>query len=272
MTGSTEAWLDGVPASEPLLLDRGLHYGDGLFETMLCRGRGIRFHSLHAERLAEGCRRLGIALDAHGALEQAASRAANQPGILKLIVTRGSATARGYAPAGDERPRQLLLRYPWPPADAVDAPTPVVHLDTPLGENPLLAGMKHLNRLELVLARARLQGHGAFEGLLCGSSGRLACGTMTNVFVLQDGVLRTPRVDRCGIAGVMRAVVMREARILGIEAEEADLEPACVAEADEAFLTNVRYGLRPITSVDGRPVATGAISRRLREHIDGLDD
>ncbi|MEY4763321.1 MAG: hypothetical protein RLZZ200_3178 [Pseudomonadota bacterium] len=270
MTAAVAAWLDGEALAEGWAFDRGLHYGDGLFETMIQPGIGIRFKSLHADRLAEGCRRLAIPLDAPRALDDAERLAGNGPALLKLIVTRGIATARGYSPAGDETPRQLLFRYPLPPDGPTDAPTPVVHLSARLGENPLLAGMKHLNRLELVLARAQMKGGTAFEGLLCSSSGLLACGTMTNVFVVQGGVLRTPRVDRCGIAGVLRAVVLREARHLGIRAEEADLDPDCVLRSDEAFLTNARLGVRPITAVDGQALATGPVTTALRQRIEGL--
>ena len=270
MSRSVETWLDDQPLAAPWTQDRGLHYGDGLFETMRCDGEGIRFKALHAARLAEGCRRLAIPLDAAAALNAAERTAGTTPGLLKLIVTRGIATARGYAPSGDETPRRLLLRYPAPLDDPPDAPTPVTLLAARLGENPLLAGLKHLNRLELVLARAQMRGSDAFEGLLCSSRGVLACGTMTNVFVVQQGMLRTPRVDRCGIAGVMRAVVLREAAALGIATEEADLDPACVATADEAFLTNIRYGVRAITAVDGTLRATGSVTTRLREKLEPL--
>ena len=270
MSAAVDTWLDGQPLAESWTQDRGLHYGDGLFETMICRGTGIRFKALHAARLAEGCRRLGITIDAQAALDGAEHTAGAGPSLLKLIVTRGVATARGYAPAGDEQPRHLLLRSPLPPYEPEGTATPVVHLATRLGESPLLAGLKHLNRLELVLARAQMKGSAALEGLLCSSSGLLACGTMTNVFIVQAGVLRTPRVDRCGIAGVMRAVVLREARALGIAAEEADLDPACVATADEAFLTNVRYGVRAITAIDGHAMVAGPVASRLRAHIETL--
>ena len=271
MSAAVSAWLDGLPTSDPWTLDRGLHYGDGLFETMTCRQGRIRFAGLHAARLAEGCRRLRIPLDATAALSAAAALAGPAPALLKLIVTRGVATARGYAPSGAEIPRQLLLRYALPPDDPADAATPVVHLAARLGENPLLAGLKHLNRLELVMARAEMQDSTAVEGLLASSSGNLACGTMTNVFLVQDGVLKTPRVDRCGIAGVLRAVVLREAQQLGIAAQEVDLDPAGVARADEAFLTNVRFGVRAITAVDGQPLPVGPVTRRLRLHVAALD-
>jgi 4-amino-4-deoxychorismate lyase len=265
------AWLDGVPTTDPWTQDRGLHYGDGLFETMVCRQGRIRFAALHAARLADGCQRLGIRLDAGAAIASAATTVGAEAALLKLIVTRGIATARGYAPSGAEQPRQLLLRYPLPPEEPADAPTPVVHLTARLGENPLLAGLKHLNRLELVMARAEMRYLTAVEGLLASSGGQLACGTMTNIFLVQAGVVKTPRVDRCGIAGVLRAVVLREARQLGITALETDLDPADVARADEAFLTNVRLGVRAVTAVDGQPLPLGPLTRRLALHVATLD-
>jgi 4-amino-4-deoxychorismate lyase len=135
-----------------------------------------------------------------------------------------------------------------------------------------LAGLKHLNRLELVLARAQLQGSGCFEGILCSSSGYLACGTMSNLFIVKDDYLLTPRVDRCGIAGVMRAVVMREARALGIAIHECDLPPETLLQAQHAFLTNVRLGVRPITRMGSRVLEAGQLSLQLHERVAGLED
>jgi 4-amino-4-deoxychorismate lyase len=273
MSQATGIWLDGVPVAEAWTQDRGLHYGDGLFETLILRAGRIRFRAQHAARLAHGCERLGIGLDAHGALAAAERLGGAGEALLKLIVTRGSAVARGYAPTGSEVPRQLLLRYALPPtADALDAATAVIMLKATLGENPLLAGIKHLNRLEQVLARAEMRGSSAFEGILCSSSGVLACGTMTNLFVVHDGGLLTPRVDRCGIAGVMRAVVLREAGRAGIRAQEADLPPEALADAQEIFLTNARLGVRAVTQCGERMLAVGPVTRELHRRVASLEE
>lgn len=273
MSLPTGVWLDGAPVSEAWTQDRGLHYGDGLFETLVVKNGRIGFRALHAARLAEGCERLRIGLDAAGALAAAERLAGAGDALLKLIVTRGRAVARGYAPAGSELARQLLLRYALPPAaDGEEAGTAIVLLQATLGENPLLAGMKHLNRLEQVLARAEMQGSEAFEGILCSSSGLLASGTMTNLFVVQDGALLTPRVHRCGIAGVMRAVVLREAARAGLVAAEADLAPAVLDHAEEIFLTNVRLGVRAVTRYATRQLAVGPVTRQLRLQVAGLED
>jgi 4-amino-4-deoxychorismate lyase len=107
-------WIDGVETAQVSLLDRGLQYGDGLFETMAAPGAGVRFLSLHLKRLAQGCERLGIAVpDLRLLRREIATAAGGGRAIVKLIVTRGQARARGYAVSGDEEPTRILLRYPW---------------------------------------------------------------------------------------------------------------------------------------------------------------
>lgn len=272
MSSTVQGWLDGEPLQADWMLDRGLHYGDGLFETMWLRAGGLRFANLHAARLAEGCRRLQIRCDAYALVQQAQVLLGPGEAMVKLLVTRGIATARGYAPSGNERARTLLLRYEAPPPEPAQTPeTHATLLSLQLGENPLLAGLKHLNRLELVLARAQMQGSSAFEGILCSSSGLLACGTMSNLFLVQDNCLLTPRVDRCGIAGIARAVVLREAAALGLTTRECDLAPAQLQQADELFFTNVRWGVRPVTHIDGRALAAPVLGARLRARVAALD-
>jgi len=273
MSAPVASWLDGEPLSAAWSLDRGLHYGDGVFETMIVRNGRIRFAGAHRQRLQQGCQRLQINCDATAALQQAQSLAGADDALLKLIVTRGLATERGYAPAGNEQARQLLLRYPLPPGEAgAQAPTRLALLPVTLGENPLLAGIKHLNRLELVLASAARRAHGCDEGLLCSSNGHLACGTSSNVFVVSDGRLLTPRVDRCGIAGVLRSVVLREAQNLGLPAQEQDLAPALLASATEVFITNVRQGVRIATEVEGRVMPSAPWAQALQQRIATLED
>ena len=147
----------------------------------------------------------------------------------------------------------------------------MVSLRSILGENPQLAGIKHLNRLEQVLARAELGAHGGFEGLLCSSSGLLASGSMSNVFLVQQGRLCTPCVDRCGVAGVMRAVVLREARQAGIAVHEMPVAPSALGQAEEVFLTNIRIGIRPVDRLDGRSLAVGPVTRLLQQRVAGLE-
>ncbi len=252
-------------------LDRGLHFGDGLFETIACRLGRPRFLSLHLERLTEGCRRLRID---HGdvtvirrEVEAAASDAQNS--LIKLIVTRGPAVARGYGISGQESATRVLLRYPWPQEDTSSRRDGVrVQIASlRLGENPALAGMKHLNRLEQVLARSEVPAAEAAEVILFSGSGHLVSGTMSNVFVVRTGKLITPRIDRCGVAGVMRRVVMRAATKAGLAVEEGILSGSDLENVAEIFLTNARIGIWPVRTLGTRTLATGAVTRRLQALI-----
>jgi len=254
-----------------LARDRGLHYGDGVFETLCCVQGRVRFASRHCARLAAGLERLNIRFDAWTDLyrEVIALAGSMDRSLIKLIVTRGDAIARGYAPAGRERARRCLLQYAWTDEGAAEAEswvrTQVARLR--LGENPALAGLKHLNRLEQVLARAELAAHGAHEALLFSSSGRLVSGTMSNVFLVRDGKLQTPLLDRCGVAGIMRAVVMDAARAAHLPCTEAHLAHDDLAACHEIFLTNARIGIWPVRALDARDVPVGPATRRLQALI-----
>jgi len=251
-----------------LVLDRGLHFGDGLFETIACVQARPRLVGYHLERLQDGCTRLGLPAPDRAALRAEIEQMARgaERALIKVLYTRGSATARGYAPRGDEEPRRILLRYGWPREDArrSGAGVAVAIADSRLGENPRLAGLKHLNRLELVLARAELRGSRCAEALLFSSSGSLVSGTMSNVFIVQGPRVRTPRLDRCGVAGVMRRAVMHVARSDGIVVEEAPLGRSDLDSATEIFLTNARIGIWPVRELDGRCCAVGPLTRHLQ--------
>jgi 4-amino-4-deoxychorismate lyase len=235
-------------------MDRGLLYGDGLFETMRVVKGQIRFRAEHRGRLEEGCRRLAIHADLDAIFTQAAHTAALWgEAILRLQVTRGEALARGYGPAGGERARVLLAVFAPPAATELPTRLTAISLTLQLGENPALAGLKHCNRLEQVLARVELRQAGeAFEGLLASSSGLLISGTMSNVFLELDGELVTPSLARCGVAGVLRAVVLREALRTGITVRVAALPFGCLARCTALALSNARLGLLPVHELDGR--------------------
>lgn len=264
------AWIDGQPADDALRFDRGLHYGDGLFETIDVRQGRARFLALHAERLTRDCARLGIDGDARDVLRVAARDLAGD-GTLKVIVTRGDSVARGYGTTGREHARVVRFWYPGPRA-ARPAKCDVVTLAQRCGENPALAGMKHLNRLEQVIARRELALTGADEGVIVSSTGLVVSGTMCNVFLNLDGRWVTPRVDRCGIAGVMRAVVLREAARAGMPIEETALDVTALSRAASLFFTNARIGVSPATRLDGRPLVPSPEVQALRATIEALDE
>jgi 4-amino-4-deoxychorismate lyase len=185
--------------------------------------------------------------------------------VLKLILTRGSAAARGYA-ADAQAARRILLRYPPATPDTAAAGAGVrVRIGTlRLGENPALAGIKHLNRLEQVLARREWHAPGIAESLLFSAGGALVSGTASNVFLVRAGVLATPRLEHCGVEGVMRATVAQLALDAGIDFREAALALSDLEQAEEIFLTNALIGIRPVRELDGRALSVGPLTQRLQ--------
>jgi 4-amino-4-deoxychorismate lyase len=270
--GTLSVLINGDAAGGLSPLDRGLHFGDGVFETIACLHGRPRFLALHLERLAHGCRTLGFSPPAAQSLRAEIERlaGATDRAIVKLMVTRGPATVRGYAVSGREQATRVAIRYPWPVEDpALQQQGVSVRVAAMrLGENPVLAGLKHCNRLEEILARSEPGAEAAGEALMLSRSGKLISGTMTNVFLV-DGPrkpprLRTPAIDLCGVAGVMRRVVLREARRAGVTATECALSLDDLAAAQEIFLTNARVGIWPVGRLAERTLTPGPVTRRLQ--------
>ena len=257
-----EVLVDGRPDRSIGVEDRGLHYGDGLFETIAFRGGRPCLWQAHLDRLRAGAVRLGIPPPSDGLLREEVRRLLDgqDAGTLKLMLTRGIGP-RGYRPPALAQPTRILLRYPIaPPTRGWSEPAVAVTLcRVRMGANPALAGLKHLNRLEQVMARSEWDDPAIAEGLLCDARGRLVGGTMTNLFLVRDGRLRTPRLDEAGVAGTVRARVLHHARALGMALYEEHLYPRDLEHADGAFLTNALIGCQPIGRVDGLALDAGAV-------------
>ena len=270
-----QALIDGqrVGANDAVVpvLERALHYGDGLFETIACLDGQPRLLERHLRRLQLGCDRLGLDAGAPAMLASEVRDLAlgSSRAIVKLLITRGTALARGYALAGGERARRLALRYAWPLEDPAAQEEGVrVRLGRlRLGENPALAGIKHCNRLEQVLARREWSDPGIAEALLFSSSGALVSGTMSNVFLVRESKLLTPLLDRCGVAGIMRALVLEIAPAAGIVAQERRLDAADLEAAGELFLTNAVSGIRPVRELEGVRRSAGPVTRLLQARL-----
>jgi 4-amino-4-deoxychorismate lyase len=247
-----KVWINGRPGALLDARDRGLQYGDGVFETMRVRRRGVRLLDFHLERLFEGCARLMIDPPDERRLRREIDMVAGrrQAAVLKLIVTRGVG-ARGYRPSGLERSTRLMMldSLPRTPPRSADGPVRVRVCATRLGANPRLAGMKTLNRLESVVARSEWSDARIREGLMLDGADHVVCGTMSNVFSRRGDVLMTPLLDRCGVAGVMRRWVLGEAAALGLRPIERRLRLDDFTAADEVFITNAILGVVSVSEL-----------------------
>ena len=275
MSEALGTWIDGVAASSLPADDRGLQYGDGVFETILLRDGKPRFLEAHLERLQRGLDRLDIPFPAAGELQAEIARAAVQApprAILKVVVTRGSTRRRGYAPAGFVQARRIVSLWETAPLDfAPDKGVELRIAQLRLPELSALAGIKHLNRLENVLAAAEDAAASCFDALMLDTASHVISGTACNVFIVKSGALLTPPVDRVGIAGVMRSIVLREAPRLGIAAGQRSLTLADLHGADGMFITNARIGVVPVRRVGEHVVPMSPVVARLAAHIETLD-
>lgn len=260
------AWIDGQPAAQSLVTDRGLAYGDGLFETIAVRGGRAALLPRHLARLAEGLRRLSIELDlVLVEAELQAFCAELGDGVAKLLVTRGDGL-RGYAAPQPAQSRRVLLGSPPPayPSTNAEQGVRLYPCVTRLAEQPVLAGLKHLNRLEQVLARNEWQDTAFAEGLMRDVSGRVIEGVFSNLFLVKRGVLLTAELSRCGVAGVMRAHILALAEHHGVAWQVRDIGYDELLGADEVFLCNSLYGIWPVRELVGNVWPAGPLTRKLQ--------
>ncbi len=257
--------------------NRGLHYGDGLFETIAVRHGQPRHWDLHLRRLQRGCERLGIPAPVAAVLADEAQQVSrgHDRAVIKLILTRGG-TRRGYRTEDSVVADRLWRAHPWPdyPSHHGWDGVAVRICRTPLARQPCLAGLKHLNRLEQVLARAEWQQEYE-EGLMLDTEGNVIEGVSSNLFVVQQGVLITPLLDQCGVEGVTRDRVMDAAQRLGWSVRVQPLRVEDLLASDEIFLTNSLIGIWPVKRVDletphrsTHALMIGTYTRRLQEQID----
>ncbi len=265
--------VNGVPGSGVGADDRGLLYGDGLFETLAVRaGRPLHWER-HRARLERGCRRLAIACPDAGVLRAEVEHVAGPfaRGVVKVVLTRGPGP-RGYRPAAGAPTRIVSAHSPpsYPPARASEG-VAVRWCATRLGRNPALAGLKHLNRLEQVLARAEWDEPEIAEGLMQDDGGAVIEGTMSNLFAVFDGVLVTPDLSECGVAGITRERILEHAGALGIAAQVRRIPAEALEAAQELFLCNTLIGIWPVRRLADREFRVGPLVRRLAQALSEED-
>lgn len=227
--------------------DRGLAYGDGVFETLLVdQGQPVWWHE-HWQRLLQGAQALGLPFPEQAPVRRECENllAETTSAVLKIILTRGSG-GRGYAAPADPVPTVIVSSHALPPIQRT--PVTLRWCQTTLAMQPALAGIKHLNRLEQVLARAEWSDPDIFDGLMCDGEDRVVSATSANLFALVGGRWLTPGVARCGIAGITRAWLLANVG----NAAEADLSAAEVSHAEALFLCNSVRGILPVSRLGAR--------------------
>lgn len=264
---------NGKLSSSVAIRDRGLAYGDGVFETIRVVAGNAEFLNEHLLRLQSGCERLAIPLDRlrlQREIQQLLTANTFPLAVLKITVTRGG-QQRGYRymPDAEENRYLLLEEIAEAPFVRMQQGVKLAVCNHRLPDNPALAGIKHLNRLDNVLARAEWSDTHIDEGLMLDSGGRVIEGTMSNLFLVKAQQLITPDLQRCGVAGIMRQIVLENlAPALGLVTSIRQVQLSDLQHCDEAFICNSLIGICPVLALGCMPLSTGTVTTSLQQQLE----
>ena len=265
--------VDGSPEAVIPADDRGFGYGDGVFRTLALRDGLPQCWEPQYAKLAADCRALGIGPPAAADLLADIRRIAAQlpDCALRITVTRGTG-GRGYVPPAHPQTRRVVSAAPLPayPSTWPEQGVTVRWCELRLATQPRLAGIKHLNRLENVLARAEWHDPAVAEGLLLDASDQVIGGTRCNLFVVEAGALITPDLSRCGVAGVTRELVMAAAVHHGLRCRIETISRARLAAADAVLLVNSLIGVWPVAALGERRWTDFRMAALVRKWLDAL--
>lgn len=264
--------VNGVIGAQVSPLDRGFTYGDGVFETCKLSNKKILLWDLHKNRLLKSCERLLIPVTEQLIETQLFNLLADiniTDAVVKITVTRGEG-GRGYKSPDHTSPTIVVGVFPvaeYPPTYYSEGVTARLCAQR-LSCNTSLAGLKHLNRLEQILARAEWQDNSIVEGIMLDTNGNLIEAVFSNIFLVRNGELYTPDLSEAGVAGVMRRFIIETlAPQAGLKTHVVILRALDLFDADEVFLCNSLYGIWPVKKLiagNPRDFKSGAITHRLQ--------
>lgn len=266
--------VDGLPADAVPVDDRGFTYGDGVFRTLAMRNGRAQWWPQQYAKLAADCGALHITPPAESDLRQDLQTIAGQSPdcALRITVTRGSG-GRGYAVPENAKSRRVVSANPLPeyPAHWPEQGINVRVCTLRLATQPRLAGIKHLNRLENVLARTEWSDPAIAEGLLLDEAGHVIEGTRCNVFIVEDGALVTPDLSCCGVSGVTRELVIAAASRHDLRCQIAPINRARLEAATEILLVNSLIGVWPVAALERYRWSNFKIAPLVRKWLNAID-
>ena len=269
--------INGEFSNHVSVIDRGLSYGDGLFETMSWsylndeKILGVEFWDRHLERIKEGCSVVKIKLPAikifknykEKILKECLKKGISN-GVLKILITRGVG-GRGYKFEKNILPTIIFLSFPSRKIDKeiLNNGVKLRFCEFPIFENSMLAGLKHLNRIDSVMARSEWQDDKFFDGVMFDNSENIIDGTMTNLFFSRNNVLYTPMIKKSGINGIMRQVVIENAKLFFSDVREIEIKRKTISTFDEMFVTNSVIKILPVTHLSNKKFKTTDATREM---------
>lgn len=261
--------FNGRPVDGEWTGTRALHYGDGVFRTALALDGRMIDRERQLAKLAADAQALDLDVPDPALLDADidALLAGGVSGVLRILLSRRD-SGRGYAPATSACDRIVqLLPLPAYASSCWRQGVTVGWSKVLLGIQPRLAGIKHLNRLEQVLA-SRDWPADQHEVLMCDAEGRVCCGSRTNLFLVVDNILVTPDASFAGVAGMMRDKLIGLARSKALGCEVGLISPDEVRHASEGFLSNSLIGIWPIRRIGSLEFpAPGTFTQTLMSHL-----
>ncbi len=258
--------INGQAIASLAISDRAIHYGDGLFETLAIKHGVILYWSEHYQRLLNGCERLKISCPLEAVLLQEIDtvKSGNHQAVVKIILTRGN-SERGYRIPLNTHTKRIVQAFPFPkiPKTYYLEGIRSLFCKTPVSENTYLAGMKHLNRLDNVLASSEWDETEFAEGLMCNAKLQVIQGTKSNVFYSKKGEMYTPDLSHAGILGIMRAQVLHWAAQNNIKVHIEPITQSALLQADEIFVCNSVVGIWPVRELEGHLFPVGEFTKQL---------
>ncbi|MDH5612174.1 MAG: aminodeoxychorismate lyase [Gammaproteobacteria bacterium] len=261
--------INGISCQYLSIMDRGLHYGDGLFETIACVDHKLQFWNEHIVRMQNSAQQLGIELSAIKYFEsdvQNMLQAHSVSGcVIKLILTRGQ-SERGYRSSLPQKPTRIVILSDLPPYSEQYAKQGInaCFCQHPVSNNSRLAGIKHLNRLDNVLARNEWQDEYQ-EGFMFDESGHLIEGTMSNVFAVKKNQLYTPSLNLSGVNGIIRAQILSIAQEQKIQSKVTNITKEEIMSMDEIFVCNSIIGIWPVNTLNNKSYEIGPITQKITQ-------
>ena len=248
-----DALVNGKPGDVISVQDRGLQFGDGVFETIAVKSGELLCRKAHFDRLEAGCRHLSIVCPDRSLLEQETDRLCESldSAVLKVVVTRGTG-GRGFQPPENISANRILTVHKRPvyPSAYYNEGIESCICRRRITHHPDLGGIKHLNRLDQVLLRHEIAATPYPEGVVLDPYDNVIEGSMSNIFMVKQGKLITPDLARCGIAGVIRKSIIELNETAGAETGIRAIKPEELYEADEVFYCNSLIGVWPVRRID----------------------
>jgi branched-chain amino acid aminotransferase len=259
-----------IPA---FMLDRGLFFGDGVFESMRCYEKKICGLNHHLDRLRHGLEVLRIppAWDEKELTQKifdTVEASAHKDTYVRVNVTRG-AWLGSIPPFGAAEPRLMIVCRPFLGfrEELYEKGFQTITLQTRRNETSPLCQIKSLNYLDNILGRMQALEQGMDEGIFLNTRGLLTEGTASNLFLVQGRRLITPPLEDGVLKGVTREIVLEKAADLNLAIEIKSIRPEEILSADEGFLTNSSLGIIGWVASDRKPVGSGQpgpVTKRMR--------